>query len=811
MQTTLSASFRLGRRSTKALVGFTAALFLGCLCVTIIGVAYVARPAMAAGAQERSGQQIYAQMCARCHGPEGEGTKENYPNPLIGNRAMPALTKYIAKSMPEDDPGKMTEKDSEKVAQYIFDAFYSPSAQAKSKKSHIELAHLTVRQFSNALADLIASFQGGQGTWDDKRGLKGAYTKGAAPRGADPTSFKNKGGPPDVVRLDPSVDFNFGILPPDPEKMKGADTYNINWEGSVFAPETGEYEFIVRTNHLMKLFVNEQKHAFIDGYVRSEGQNVYNARVYLLGGRAYPIKLLFSKILPRKANNGLSPEELEKAKKIPTWIGLDWKRPERQQEVIPDRNLTPNRFPEGFILRTQFPADDLSAGFERTGAASKAWVQAATEAGIETMDYVVDHLQELTDGKQSTDDLKNFCYTFAERAFRRPLTEQQKKVYVDQKFEVTADKEEALKRCILFILTSPRFQYREIGSHHDQYDVASRLSFGLWDSLPDRELLSAAEHGELATREQVRAQAERMMSDVRARAKLQEFFLRWSRVETIKDLIRDAKVYPGFDQQAVSDLRTSYELFLDEVVWQQSDFRKLLTADFVYLNGRLAKFYGVDLPADAPFQKVTMKGGDRAGVLTQPYLLATFAYTSDSSPIHRGVFLLRHVLGVALQPPPDAFVPLAPELHPNLNTRERTALQTMDKTCQACHGRINPLGYALENFDAIGRYRAKEKDRPIDATGSYKTKNGDLATFNGPRELAAFLTNSEETSEALVIQMFQYLVKQPIGAFGTQKTVNLQRSFSDNHFNIRKLMSEIVVESALAAREDKSGAASKSK
>jgi cytochrome c553 len=810
MQNTLSASFRL-RRCTKALVGFTAALSLGCLYVVFIGLPHVAGPAMAAGAQERSGQQIYAQMCARCHGPEGEGTKENFPNPLIGNRAMPALTKYIAKSMPEDDPGKMTEKDSEKVAQYIFDAFYSPAAQAKSKKSRVEVAHLTVRQFSNVLADLIASFQGGQGTWDDKRGLKGAYTKATAPRGADTTTFKPKTGTPDVVRLDPSIDFNFGALPPDPEKMKDAETFNIHWEGSVFAPDTGEYEFIVRTNHLMKLFVNEQKHAFLDGYLRSDGETTYRSKLYLLGGRAYPIKLLFSKTLPRKASGGLTPEEIEKAKNAPTWVGLDWKRPHRQQEVIPDRNLTPNHFPEGYILRTQFPADDLSAGFERTGVASKAWVQAATEAAIETTEYVVDHIQDLTGGKQSTEDLKNFCYTFAERAFRRPLTEQQKKAYVDRKFEVISDKEEALKRCLLFILNSPRFQYRELGGRHDQYDVASRLSFGLWDSLPDRELLSAAEHGELATPEQIRAQAERMMLDVRARAKLEEFFLRWSRVERIKELIKDAKVYPGFDEQAVSDLRTSYEMFLDNVVWQESDFRTLLTADFLYLNGRLAKFYGVDLPADAPFQKVAMKAGDRAGVLTQPYLLATFAYTSDSSPIHRGVFLLRHVLGVALQPPPDAFVPLAPELHPSLNTRERTTLQTMDKTCQACHGRINPLGYALENFDAIGRYRATEKDRPIDATGTYKTKSGDLATFNGPRELAVFLTNSEETSEALVLQLFQYLVKQPIGVFGTQKTVDLQRSFADNRFNIRKLMSEIVVESAVAAREDKSGAAIKSK
>ena len=151
---------------------------------------------------------------------------------------------------------------------------------------------------------------------------------------------------------------------------------------------------------------------------------------------------------------------------------------------------------------------------------------------------------------------------------------------------------------MLLTLKSPRFLYREVGGGPDGYDVAARLSFGLWDSLPDDELLDAAAAGQ-ARRRASRSpqQAERMLADPRAKAKLREFLLTWLKVDHAPDLAKDPKRFPGFDAAVASDLRTSLELFLDDVVWSDaSDFRQLLLADDVYLNGRLAKFYGADLP-----------------------------------------------------------------------------------------------------------------------------------------------------------------------------------------------------------------------
>jgi cytochrome c553 len=749
-------------------------------------------PATAA-AEGKTGEQIYRQQCASCHGKAGEGTDENYPRALEGDRSLAQLARFIAKTMPKEAPRKCTAEEAEKVAAYIYDAFYSRAARVRNKPPRIELSRLTVRQYRNAAADLIGSFRT-PGAWDQQRGLRGEYFKSGR--------FRDR----DLVfeRIDPGIQFDFREAGPDPAKFE-PNTFSIHWEGAVLVPETGECEFIVRTEHAARLWVNDPKRPLIDAWVKSGTDTEYRASIYLLGGRVYPLRLEFS-----KAKQGVDDSKNKKGKPpaIKASVALEWKLPGRAAEVIPARNLTPNRFPAVMVVSTPFPPDDRSTGYERGTSVSRAWEQATTDAAVEVAGYVAARLAELAgvhdDAPDRPQRLREFCLRFAERAFRRPLTEEQKKVYVERQFAASPDVETAVKRVVLLVLHSPRFLYREIAGGRDAYDTASRLSFGLWDSLPDPELLQAAAAGQLATREQMVRQAERMVGDLRSRSKVRQFLLQWLKVDPAPDLAKDPRRFPGFDRAAASDLRTSLELFLEDVVWgASSDFRQLFLADTLYLNGRLARFYGADLPLDAPFQKVAPKTGERAGVLTHPYLLATFAYTGTSSPIHRGVFLVRGVLGRVLAPPPEAFTPLPPDLHPQLTTRERVALQTRPQACQSCHGMINPLGYTLEHFDAIGRYRDRENDRPIDATGLYQTRAGDLVSFAGIKDLAKFLAASEETHEAFVEHLFHHLVKQPVGAYGPRKAAELRQSFARNGYSVRKLMVEIVAESALPAREEK--------
>lgn len=780
----LASVSRLSRRPSR--VVSTTFAWLALMVVTSPGWLQAAEKEKG---KSETGEQIYVRQCASCHGAKGEGTPEDYPHPLIGDRTLPRLTSYIAKSMPDDDPGSCVGEDAEKVSAYIFDAFYSKAAQARTKPPRIELAHLTVRQYRNAVTDLIGSFRT-TGQWGERRGLQGDY-------------FKSKQIRKDGVisRVDPEVRFNFAKSSPDPEKIEPKE-FAIRWQGSVLAPETGEYEFLVKTENSARFWINDLKQPLIDAYVKSGSDTVYRGTIRLLAGRAYPLRLEYF-----KANQGVKKED-KKAEEAPASVSLEWALPHRAAEVIPAHNLSPNVLPESFVLATPFPPDDRSIGYERGSSVSKEWEQATTDGAIEVADAVVSHLRELSGVKENDPDreprLRDFCLKFAERAFRRPLTDEQRELYVERQFKDVRDFDTAVKRVVLLVLKSPRFLYLEVGRDGDGYDVASRLAFGLWDSIPDKPLLEAAASGQLKTKEQVAKQAERMVSDLRCRSKLRDFFFQWLKVEQIPDLAKDPKRFADFDEAMASDLRTSLDLLVEDLVWSEgSDFRQLLLTDELFLNGRLAQFYGAKLPADAPFQKVKPEPGERAGVLTHPYLMTSFAYTGTSSPIHRGVFIARSVLGLALRPPPEAFPPLSPDLHPQLSTRERVALQTSPESCQTCHAMINPLGFTLEPFDAVGRFRREENGRSIDATGAYQTRTGEQVKFTGARDLATFLAGSPETHNAFIEQVFHQIVKQPVRAFGPQELDDLRASFAEENFNIRKLVVKIAADTAFTSRQTK--------
>jgi mono/diheme cytochrome c family protein len=743
----------------------------------------VPAPGVAAG-DGLTGEQTYRKRCASCHGISGEGVKEKRSKPLIGDRSVPQLAKLIAKTMPKDEPGTCTAADADKVAVYIYDAFYSPAARERNKPPRIELSRLTVRQYQNAVADLIGSFR--TSARDERRhGLRAEYFRsyGFRPRNRV------------YEEIDPVVQFDFGEAGPDFEKFE-AHQFCIRWDGSVLAPETGPYEFIVRTEHSVRLWVNAMDRPLIDAFVKAGDNKEHRGSIFLLGGRTYPLRLEFAK---GKQGEIDGKKDETKPPPVKAAIALEWQLPKRAAEVIPQRLLSPQRFPEMFVAETPFPPDDRSVGYERGTSISKAWDAATTDGAIETAGYVLGHLRELSGVEDGASDraarLREFCRRFAERAFRRPLSPEQEQLYIERQFKDAANPETAVKRIVLLVLKSPRFLYREMGD--DGYDVASRLSFVLWDSSPDKELFDAAAAGKLATRELVKRQAERMVTDRRTRAKLREFLLQWLKVDQIPDVAKDAKQFPGFDGAIASDLRTSLDLFLEDVLWSEaSDFRRLLLSDDLYLNGRLAKFYGVDLPADAPFQKTKLNPEQRAGVLTHPYLMAAFSYTGASSPIHRGVLLSRNVLGLSLRPPPEAFTPLSEDLHPMLTTRERVMLQTKPASCQTCHGVINPLGFTLEHFDAVGRYRDKDRGQAVDATGTYETRTGDTVKFTDARDLAKYLAGSEEVHSAFTERLFQYLVKQPVRAYGPRQSAELREAFVGQGFNIRKLVVDIATASA---------------
>lgn len=724
----------------------------------------------------RSGQQIYEQLCRSCHGAAGEGTDEHYPQALAGDKSVAELATLIDKTMPKDQAALCVGEEARRVAEYIHGTFYSAMARARNKPPRSELSRLTVRQYQHSLADLLGSFRG-SGAATGEPGLRGEYFKTRQLRRDQRV----------LERVDPEIRFQFQEGSPEPGKIEPAE-FSLRWQGSLVVPETGDYEFVLRTENGARLYVNQSQQPLIDVWVRSGSDTEFRRPLRLLGGRAYPIRL-----------------ECFKFKEKTAGIELRWRRPKQHaDEVISRRYLRTATVPEVYVVSTPFPPDDRSSGYERGASVSKAWEQAATGAALETAAYVAERLPELAqakgDGPERTEKLRQFCRQFVERAFRRPLSDELRELYVERQFAEAPEPVTAVRRVVLLTLQSPRFLYPDVPrADRDGYDVAARLSLGLWDSLPDPPLLAAAERGELATPAQVEQQAERMATDGRARAKLADFFRQWLKVEQVPDIAKDSQLFPEFDASVAADLRTSLELFVDDVIGSESsDFRQLLSADWLYLNGRLGRFYGADLPADADFQRVTLDAGERAGVLTHPYLLAGFAYTASSSPIHRGVFIARSVLGRSLRQPPEAVAPLAVDLHPDLTTRERVTLQTRPEACQACHSMINPLGFTLEAFDAAGRLRREERGRPIDASGVYVTRSGDQVKFDGVRDLAQFLAGSAETREAFVEQLYHYLVKQPFRVQNEERRRQLVQSFTDHGCHVRRLCVELVAAYALS-------------
>ncbi len=753
--------------------------------------------AVAAELKDHPGSAIYQKLCVECHGDKGQGVPDKYDEPLHGNRSLESLTKRIVRTMPEEHPEQCVGEDAARVAAYIFEAFYSPKAQARLKPPEFDLARLTIPQYRTTVADVVGRLRPGpDAPRSEERGLKARYQGEEIAKPVDdapePQPKKKKDAKKvRFERVDAQVAFDFGAASPDPERM-GAEEFTVRWEGSVLAEETGVYEFIVRSENGVRLWVNDLEKHLIDAWVTS-GPEVREEKgsLFLLGGRAYPLALEFLKLNAQSAS-----------------IHLQWKPPHGVLETIPREHLS-QLLPRGtMVVATSFPADDRSEGYERGTGISKVWDAATTEAAIDVAEYVNAHLEDLSGVKPDAPDraerLRKFARLFAEAAFRRPLSDEDYRHFIEPQFKSAKSPDIAVKRVVLFALKSPRFLYPEIpdGEQPDAYDVATRLALALWDSIPDPTLLKAAGEGKLKTREQIAAQADRMLDDPRTRAKLRGFFHHWLELERAESIAKDPKAFPGFDAAVLADLRTSLELFLDEVVWgERSDYRELLRADYLLLNDRLAKLYGKSVEGDG-FQRVQFDPRQRAGVVTHPYLLAAFASSKQTSPIHRGVFLTRTIVGMTLKPPPDAIAFDDAKFDAHLTMREKVTELTKNTACMGCHATINPLGFSLENYDAIGRWRTKEGNKPINPVSNFDTDEGETIRLTGARDLVKFAAENPGGHRAFIHQLVNYTTKQAVGVYGPDTLEALRQSFTSSGFHLRKLLAEIATVAAMRGLPD---------
>jgi len=342
----------------------------------------------------------------------------------------------------------------------------------------------------------------------------------------------------------------------------------------------------------------------------------------------------------------------------------------------------------------------------------------------------------------------------ATRAFRRPVNSIEIKPYVELAVASApgASLDRVVQTGLTAILVSPHFLFRveQSGSPSEgkdavpisAFELASRLSYFLWSSMPDDELFRLAADGSLERPDVLAAQVRRMLKDKKSQALVSNFAAQWLNLGLL-DLARpNPRVFDAFDGELQKDMRRETDLFFQSLVRDDRRVLDLLNGKYTFLNERLAKFYDVKGVTGDEFREVSLEGLPRAGVLTQASILTLTSQRTRTSPVKRGKWILETFLGEA-PPPPPANVPELSETqksNPKASLRDQLALHRTSASCAVCHKIMDPLGLGLENFDGIGRWREKEKDHPIDASGSLP--GGE--SFRGPVELIGVLSKRQD-------------------------------------------------------------------
>lgn len=318
----------------------------------------------------------------------------------------------------------------------------------------------------------------------------------------------------------------------------------------------------------------------------------------------------------------------------------------------------------------------------------------------------------------------------ARRAYRGPVGEKDLALPLDvyKNGRERGGFERGIESALRMLLSSPKFLFRSQPDPNlapgtiyplDDLALASRLSFFLWSSIPDEELLSVAQQGKLSEPAVYAQQVKRMLADPRADSLVTNFAAQWLFLRNLENARPDIDTFPNFDDNLRSAMRRETELFVGSIIHEDRNVLDLLTADYTFLNERLAKHYGIPGVYGSRFRRVHLSNPERRGLIGQGSVLTVTSYPNRTSPVLRGKYILTNLLGTP-PPPPPPNVPALKENKPGAEARsmrERLAVHRNNPVCAGCHDIMDPLGLALENFDAVGRYRTVEAGGEIDASG----------------------------------------------------------------------------------------------
>jgi hypothetical protein len=522
--------------------------------------------------------------------------------------------------------------------------------------------------------------------------------------------------------------------------------------------------------------------------------------------------MLRTRKMPPKENRRPSDEQYGAAS---AWLEVALDRADRTAPADPGRvtirrlnraeytNTVRDLLGVEFDAAADFPSDDVGYGFDNIGDVltlppllMEKYLNAAEQLAAKAIAADKRELKHrilvAKPGAKLSPEaaVEQVLRRLATRAYRRPVSDKELARLVQLAATVwrenqggglktalpESDRFQAgMQLALQAILVSPHFLFRaEIDPEAkpgqqvrtlNEYELASRLSYFLWSSMPDDELFDLAARGKL--REELKRQVRRMLGDRKSKALVENFAGQWLQLRNLDLAVPDKSQFPGFDQDLRRAMRTEAEMVFEAVMREDRSVLELLDADYTFVNARLARHYGLQGVAGDEFRRVSLRGPQasaRGGVLTQAAMLTVTSNPGRTSPVKRGKWILQNILGTP-PPNPPANVPMLDDGSQAVaagTLRQRMEQHRKDVNCAVCHKEMDALGFALENFDAVGAWRTKDGKFPIDAAAQLP----DGRSFNGPRELKAVLRgNSEQFARCLAEKLLTYALGRGIESY----------------------------------------------
>lgn len=390
-----------------------------------------------------------------------------------------------------------------------------------------------------------------------------------------------------------------------------------------------------------------------------------------------------------------------------------------------------------------------------------------------------------------------------QRAFRRPAKPEEVTPFVQlvTRAATAGDSyERGLQAALTAILVSPSFLFRVESDPREEkagsqalsdFELASRLSYFLWSSMPDDELFKLAARGQLHKPDILDQQARRMLADPKSAALAENFAGQWLNLRLLDNHTPDPTQFQSFDAQLRADMKEETLRFFQAVVHEDRSVLDFLNADFTFVTERLAKHYGLSGYKGDGFQRVTLSGGQRAGLLTQASILTLTSNPARTSPVKRGKWILENILGTPPPPPPPNVPQLAAtqKVAPDLPLRKQLEMHRQNPACAVCHREMDTLGLGFENFDAVGRWRDVDGAQPVDAAGVLP----DGRQFTGPVELVRLLKNEPgQFTQALSEKLLTYALGRGLEFYDRCAVDKIKVSLEQNDYRFSVLVTQIV-------------------